>query len=109
MVYNIFIIVLIIDISWPSWFHLTFWYILSGPELDYLELRMLELQGVADLMVVAESSFTFRGDRKPRHFQLNQRRFEERFVVLMACDATENRCLFFNVVTFPYMASFLFF
>eukprot|EP00435_Cladocopium_sp_Y103_P025465 s312_g6.t1 len=48
----------------------------GGPELDFLELRMLELQGVADIMVVAESSYTFRGDRKPRHYQLNAERFQ---------------------------------
>eukprot|EP00913_Durusdinium_trenchii_P033750 g31594.t1 len=46
------------------------------PELEYLELRMLELQGIADLMVVAESGFTFRGDAKPRLFQRNRQRFQ---------------------------------
>ncbi|CAK9004166.1 unnamed protein product [Durusdinium trenchii] len=48
----------------------------GGPELEYLELRMLELQGIADLMVVAESGFTFRGDAKPRLFQRNRQRFQ---------------------------------
>ena len=33
-------------------------------------------QGIADLMVVAESGFTFRGDAKPRLFQRNRQRFQ---------------------------------
>ena len=49
----------------------------GGPELDFLELRMLELQGIADLSVVAESGYSFRGDQKPRLFRSNSRHFEE--------------------------------
>ncbi|CAK9028088.1 unnamed protein product [Durusdinium trenchii] len=48
----------------------------GGPELEFLELRLLELQDIADLMVAAESDFTFRGDRKPRLFQKNANRFK---------------------------------
>eukprot|EP00434_Breviolum_minutum_P002895 symbB.v1.2.002545.t1/scaffold103.1/size331058/10 len=48
----------------------------GGPELDFLELRILELQGVADLVVIGESSYNFRGDRKPRSYQINEARFE---------------------------------
>ena len=55
----------------------------GGPELEFLELRLLELQDIADLMVAAESDFTFRGDRKPRLFQKNANRFKnfQSFVV----------------------------
>lgn len=54
----------------------------GGAELDYLELRILELQGIADLFVVAESGYTFRGDRKTRLFQENRQRYQVRFGLL---------------------------
>ena len=48
----------------------------GGAELEYLELRLLELQGIADLHVVAESGYTFRGDKKMRLFRENRKRYE---------------------------------
>ncbi|CAJ1404575.1 unnamed protein product [Effrenium voratum] len=48
----------------------------GGPELDLLELRLLNLQGVADLTVAAESGYNFRGDRKPRLLRRNLQRFQ---------------------------------
>ena len=48
----------------------------GGPELDFMELHMLELQGIADLFVVGETGYTFRGDKKPRLYQMNRARFQ---------------------------------
>ncbi|CAL1158299.1 unnamed protein product, partial [Cladocopium goreaui] len=59
------------------------------PELEFLELRLLELQGVVDLMVVAESSHTFRGDLKPRQYQLNAERFKAFRDTVMYLDLEE--------------------
>jgi len=61
----------------------------GGPELEFLELRLLELQGVVDLMVVAESSHTFRGDLKPRQYQLNAERFKAFRDTVMYLDLEE--------------------
>eukprot|EP00931_Biecheleriopsis_adriatica_P105726 TRINITY_DN80262_c0_g1_i1.p1 TRINITY_DN80262_c0_g1~~TRINITY_DN80262_c0_g1_i1.p1 ORF type:complete len:492 (+),score=85.66 TRINITY_DN80262_c0_g1_i1:25-1500(+) len=49
----------------------------GGPELDFLELRLMELEGIVDYTVVAESSFNFRGDQKPRHYARNLDRFQQ--------------------------------
>lgn len=48
----------------------------GGAELELLEIRFLELLGVVDYFVVAESAFNFRGDTKPRLFEKNKMRFE---------------------------------
>jgi beta-1,4-mannosyl-glycoprotein beta-1,4-N-acetylglucosaminyltransferase len=45
-------------------------------ELDILELRLAELDGVVDQFVIAEGTKTFRGDTKPLHFEKNARRFQ---------------------------------
>jgi len=47
----------------------------GGPELDLLELRLHELDGVADVYVVTESNFGNHGDRKPMHFDNKKDRF----------------------------------
>lgn len=49
----------------------------GGAELDYLELRLYELNEIVDLFVVAESAYNFRGDRKPRLFHRNRDRFAD--------------------------------
>eukprot|EP00435_Cladocopium_sp_Y103_P066214 s1127_g28.t1 len=63
----------------------------GGPELEYLELRLMELQGVVDLMVVAESSHTFRGDLKPRQYQFNAERFQAFRDMVLYLDLEECR------------------
>ena len=46
-------------------------------ELDLLEIRMNELDGVVDRFVIAEAELTHNGDRKPLHFAENRQRFEK--------------------------------
>jgi hypothetical protein len=46
-----------------------------GFELDLLEVRLYETDGVVDATVVAESSYTHRGERKPLYFAAEQHRF----------------------------------
>lgn len=48
----------------------------GGAELDLLELRLHELDGVADVFVVTESRFGNHGDRKALHFQERRARFD---------------------------------
>ena len=45
-------------------------------ELDLLELRLTELDGVVDRFVISESDITFSGKRKPMHFHDNRKRFD---------------------------------
>jgi len=47
----------------------------GGPELDLLELRLHEMDGVADIVVVTESRFGNRCDRKLLHFDRQKQRF----------------------------------
>lgn len=47
----------------------------GGPELELLELRFHELDGVADIFVVTESHYGNHGDQKPMHFQAQRERF----------------------------------
>lgn len=44
-------------------------------ELDILELRLAELDGVVDKFVIAEATRTFSNDPKPLHFAENRARF----------------------------------
>ena len=44
-------------------------------ELDLLEVRLNELDGVVDRFVLCESPYTFRGQPKPLVFQENRARF----------------------------------
>jgi len=48
----------------------------GGAELDLLELRLHELDGVVDVFVVTESHFGNHGDRKPLHFERRKERFK---------------------------------
>jgi hypothetical protein len=43
---------------------------------DMLELRLLELDSVVDLFVIAECPYTFSGLTKPLAFDLNRARFQ---------------------------------
>jgi len=47
----------------------------GGPELDLLELRLHELDGVVDVFVVTESHYGNHGDLKPLHFEAQKERF----------------------------------
>jgi len=49
----------------------------GGAELDLLELRLHELDGVVDVFVVTESRFGNHGDRKALHFERKKKRFEK--------------------------------
>merc|ERR1712224_45364 len=49
----------------------------GGAELELLELRLHELDGVADIVVVTESSFGNRCDQKELHFQRQKERFAQ--------------------------------
>merc|ERR1712137_1068305 len=49
----------------------------GGPELDWLELRLHELDHVADYVVVIESRFGNQGDEKMLHFTQQKERFAE--------------------------------
>lgn len=44
-------------------------------ELDLLEIRLNELSFVVDFFVIAESPWTFRGERKPLHYLENRQRY----------------------------------
>eukprot|EP00928_Gymnodinium_smaydae_P049476 TRINITY_DN33209_c0_g1_i1.p1 TRINITY_DN33209_c0_g1~~TRINITY_DN33209_c0_g1_i1.p1 ORF type:complete len:606 (+),score=80.93 TRINITY_DN33209_c0_g1_i1:53-1870(+) len=52
----------------------------GGAELDLLEMRLYELSDVVNLTVIPESSFNFRGDRKPRHFSRERDKRFKRFL-----------------------------
>lgn len=49
----------------------------GGAELDLLELRLHELDGIADIIVVTESRFGNRCDKKLLHFERQRARFEQ--------------------------------
>jgi beta-1,4-mannosyl-glycoprotein beta-1,4-N-acetylglucosaminyltransferase len=49
--------------------------VLMSSELDLLEIRMHELDGVVDAFFVVESNATFTGLPKPTHFAANRARF----------------------------------
>jgi len=49
----------------------------GGAELDFLEIRLHELNGIVDYVVIPESAFNFRGDGKRRHFKRQMKRFQE--------------------------------
>lgn len=46
-------------------------------ELDLLEVKFRELQGIVDLHIVVESELTYTGNKKPLHFKENEERFKE--------------------------------
>ncbi len=52
--------------------------VLFDNELEMLEARLEELEGVADHLVVVESTLTLRGDAKPPCFAHHRPRFERR-------------------------------
>jgi len=52
---------------------------LFNDELDHLDIRFNELSGYVDYFVLAESSQTFTGKKKPLYFQENYRQFKRKF------------------------------
>ncbi len=51
--------------------------ILFSSEVDLLEIRMREYQGLIDVFVIVESDLTFSGHDKPLHYKQNKEHFEQ--------------------------------